>query len=240
MLDQSRVGSFTSSQIYKLMGKGRGKDTWSKTALSYIEEVAIEREVGRSLSGIESSRSTSWGNALEGYVASKLDAFEWSYQHETTLTHQSIKQWKGTPDLVGAGKVGDIKCPYTLKSFARLAKICQSGESTKLLLEFPEYFWQLVSNAVLTNSKTAELIVFCPSFDELEDIRDYLADIDNTDLQTESQWIAFSSDERLPWIPATSKFKSFNRLSFEVNANDKRRLTDRVEAAVLMLNQKDC
>lgn len=237
MLDQSRVGNFTSSQIWKLMTNGRGRDAWSKVALTYIEEVGMERELGRSLNSNETSRPTSWGSVIEGYVAGMLDNLEWSYQPDTTLTHKDISEWKGTPDLVGAGKVADIKCPYTLKSFVKLARICKSGNAEKLLDEFPEYYWQLVSNAILTGSHIAELIVFCPQERELDQIREYISNLDDTNLQTESQWIAFSSDDRLPWIPAESQLKSLNSLVFKVNEEDKEKLTNRVKKAILCLQK---
>lgn len=242
MLDKCRVGNFTSSQIWKLMGAGKGKSEWSKTALTYIEEVVMERELGRTLNANESSRPTSWGNALEGFVANKLEDIdiEWCYQSKKTLTHKKISEWKGTPDLVGAGKVGDIKCPYTLKSFVKLARICQSDNAEELKKEFPEYYWQLVSNAILTDSGLAELIVYCPEHRELNLIREYLANLDDMNLQTESQWIAFSSDERLPWIPDDGKLNSLNRLIFVVNDKDKTKLTNRVKAAIELLKDFGC
>ena len=238
MLNQgNRAGHFTSSQIWKLMTKGRG-DKPSKVALNYIREVAMERRLGRCLNANQSSRPTSWGRAIESRVAGMLDSIIWKYQSEETLVHPKCKMWSGTPDVVSAGVVGDIKCPYTLKAFAELADICLAKDKETLKNEFPEYFWQLVSNAILTGKNQAQIIVYCPYKSELADIIKSLENLDDHELQTESQWIAFSSEEKLPWIPDGGYYKNLNHFQFEVTEEDKKQLEAAVNFAVKQI--EDC
>ena len=222
------------------MLKGRGKNPSVRT-LEYIEEVKIERRLGRRLNSNESSRPTSWGSVIESRVATILagdNPFEYKYASSDTLTHPTISDWCGTPDLVGADKVADIKCPYTLKSFVKLSDICLAQDSDKLKQQFPEYYWQLVSNAIITGKDKAELIVYCPYQSELDSIRENIANLDDTDLQTDSQWIAFSPDEKLPYLPDGGYYHNLNRFEFVVTVEDKNLLTQAVENASQQLD--DC
>ena len=231
MLNQSvRAGHFTSSQIWRLMTKGRGNQI-SKVALTYIADVAMEKRLGRVLNANHSSRPTSWGKAIEPRVAAMLDMLTWKYQSEETITHPTIANWCGTPDVVSKDCVGDIKCPYTLKAFGQLADICGLADKELLKKEFPEYFWQLVSNAILTGKSKAQIIVYCPYKSELDDIVKSLENLDDHELQTESQWIAFSSEDMLPWIPDGGYYKNLNQFQFEVTEDDKTALETAVEVA---------
>lgn len=51
-----RAGTFSSSNIYKLMTNGKAADSLGKPALTYIEETRYEMRLGRSLSTDQSSR----------------------------------------------------------------------------------------------------------------------------------------------------------------------------------------
>jgi len=235
MLSNVRAGKFTSSQIYKLMLKGRGDKPSSRT-LEYIEEIKIERRLHRPLNSAASSRPMEWGHALESHVADMLDTFEYNYVSDQTIVHPTIPDWCGTPDLVGSDKVGDIKCPYTLKSFAHLADICHNKDLERFKTEVPEYFWQLVSNAILTGKNKAELIVYCPYQSDLDVIRERIENLDDTDLQTAYQWIQFNPDEKLPYIPDKCDYANFYRFVFEVAQQDKDALTAAVQKAVTQLD----
>lgn len=235
MLNQNlRTGRFTSSQIWRLMTKGRGGKP-SKIASTYINDVRTEKLLGRPLNANQSSRPTSWGKALEPRVAGMIDNLIWKYQSDETIIHSEIDEWCGTPDLVSVEAVGDIKCPYTLKGFAELAGICNLKSLGDLKEQYPEYYWQLVSNAVLTGKHKADLFVYCPYHSELEEIAAGISQIDDYDLQTESQWIAFSSDEKLPWIPDNGHFQNLNHFQFEIDKEDEQQLIDTVKFAVKKL-----
>ena len=235
MLSDIRVGKFTSSNIWKLMTKGRGAAP-SKTRTTYIEEVSMEGRLKRALSNEMFSRSVSWGKLVEKRVASLLaqkNAFEYKYDSEKTIVHPDIDYWVGTPDLIAANKVGDIKCPYTLKSFIQLVDIMSIADLEALKKDFPEYYWQLVSNAVLTNKQTAELIVYCPYRDELEQIRDLACESGESDYA----WIEGASDFEMPFLIAAGEYKNLNRFEFEVDKVDKNELATQVRQAVMELKE---
>lgn len=231
MMSDKRIGRFTSSQIYKLMAKGRGGKMSAKT-LTYVEEVLMERLLGRLLNHDVSGRAASWGSALEGRAANMLDLFEWSYQPQETILHPTCDWWCGTPDLVSKIAVGDIKCPYTLKSFVQLADICLMADPNALLKKFPEYYWQLVSNAILTGTDEAWLFVYCPYKSELESVRDGISQLDDMAAQTDYQWIVFSRDDQLPWIPDDGYYKNLVSFSFKVPKEDILHLAEKVTKIV--------
>lgn len=237
MMSEKRIGRFTSSQIYKLMAKGRGSKMSAKT-LTYVEEVLMERLLGRPLNHDVSGRSASWGNALETRAVGMVDLIEWKYQSSETILHPTCDWWCGTPDLVSKTAVGDIKCPYTLKSFVQLVDICLAADQNALLKNFPEYYWQLVSNAILTGTDEAWLFVYCPYKSELDEIRDSISQLDDMAAQTEYQWIAFSRDDQLPWIPDDGYYKNFNSFCFSVSQEDIILLSDKVETIVKELCEK--
>lgn len=218
MLSNERIGKFTSSQVYRLMPKLRSGEP-AASVKTYIEEVAIEARLGRILNSAASGRPCQWGHALEPRVAQMVE-FEYEYCSDKTIVHPEYSCWAGTPDLIGKDKVADIKCPYTMKSFVQLTDIVLAGDKEALKKDFPEYFWQLVSNAILTNKQEAELIVYCPLKSELESIRDELSERDDTDDQTELQWIFFAKDEALPYVIDGGYYKNLNRFPFSVDDAD--------------------
>jgi hypothetical protein len=90
-----------------------------------------------------------------------------------------------------------------------------------------KYYWQLVSNAIITGSKFAELIVYVPYLSELEKIRKFAteADIDNT---YRYYWVSNAIDEELPYVADNGFYKNVNVIRFEVPEEDKKLLTARV------------
>lgn len=229
MLSNIRVGKITSSSIHYLMKKGRGNLPSVQTT-TYLEEKLMEKRLGRSLDVEMSSRPTSWGTLIESRLYSLLDQFEYTYCSSDTLQHPEIEYWVGTPDFLTLDKVCDGKCPFTLKEFVRLADICISGDVEKLKTVKPEYYWQLVSNSILTGKKTAELIAYAPYLSELQSIREMTENLDE-EIQNKAAWIFFSQDNDLPWLPDDGYYKNINKLSFEVSEEDKQALTDAVVVA---------
>lgn len=232
-MDNSRNGLPTSSQIYKLMTNGT-KGNIGKPALTYIEEKKFERELGRSISTEQNARPTSWGHALESYVYNEYLPLEYKLQSNETIIH-STGMFAGTPDIISDKRVGDIKCPWTLLSFMKLKRSIETGIE-ELKESHPEYYYQLVSNAILTGKNEAELVVFCPKKSQLEDIRHYVDNLD-TDNPFVYKFIVDCSDEELPYIPDECEIKSIQRIVFEVTEEEKDALWDRVVLANQLINQ---
>lgn len=233
MLSNIRVGRFTSSSIYFLMKKGRGGAP-SVATQSYIEEKIMERKLGRTLNADLSSRPTVWGHALEKRLNTLLNMFEYNYCSDETIQHPEIASWVGTPDFITSDRVVDAKCPYTLKSFCQLADIAIAGDVEKLKEDKPEYYWQLVSNSILTKKENAELIVYCPYKSELQDIRDTTDSLEEGE-QNKLAWIYFSDDEDLPYLVEGNYYKNMYKFVFEVPEIDKDALASAVVEASKLL-----
>jgi hypothetical protein len=222
-----RAGTFSSSNIYKLMTNGKAAGSLGKPALTYIEETKYEVMLGRSLNTEISSRPALWGTFVESYVNDNHIGLEYELASTERLIHPLYQQWTGAPDLIGEDCVGDIKCPQ-LKNYCELVK---SFKNNSLLDDFPEYYWQLVSNAILTGVDYAELIVFCPYVEELPDIRS--AALESNDKRF--NFIVNASDEELPYLIKGGHYKNVMRYKWQVTQQERDQLTERVKMAINLL-----
>jgi len=238
MLSEIRIGKFTSSKIHNLMIPQLKNGNQSKATLTYIEDVAIEKRLGRPLNSTSSARPLIWGNTLEARVAKMID-LEYEYCSDKTIAHPTIPTWVGTPDFLNEITVADAKCPYTVKSFAKLSDICLASDLNALKTEFPEYYWQLVSNAILAHKNRAELIVYCPYLSELEAIKEWISEADDFEDQNKNAWIYFAKNEALPYILDGGYYKNINRFSFDVPEEDKIRLTNAVLVSSSLIIKKE-
>lgn len=216
-LNTNRIGNISSSNIHKLMGAKTPRNT-------YLTELGYERRLKRSLSNEVSSKPTSWGHLLEGIVFNLL-GLEYSLVSDETIKHTEIDYWCGSPDGYTKTSVIDIKCPFTLKSFVELVDI-KTIEDLKS--ERPEYYWQLVSNSILLNKQFAELIVYCPYFEDLGLIKHQAQNVNAEDLY-KYYWLASATDEEIPFILKDSEFKDLNIFKFEVPNEDKQLLTETIK-----------
>lgn len=225
-----RNGNFTSSQIYRLLSKKKG------AADEYILECNMERRLARALNSESSARPLQWGHLLEKYVSEYHLGLSYQIMLDETVAHPKYDFWVGSPDCKNKleGVVSDIKAPYTCKSFCQLV----DGQSMEAIRENhkdgEKFFWQLVSNAILTDSRYAELLVFMPFFDELEKIKEMCEDMDDP---ADYYWIHTMPNSKLPYLPPDSMYKNFNRIRFEVTKEDKDFLTSVVDAAGLKLER---
>lgn len=233
MLSKIRVGNFTSSSIHFLMKKGRGSAP-SVATQTYIEEKIMERKLGRTLNADMSSRPTVWGHTLEKRLSVLLNMFEYNYCSDETIQHPTIPSWVGTPDFTTSDRVVDAKCPFTLKAFCELADIAIGGDYRDLRLYKPEYYWQLVSNSILTNKSKAELIAYCPYQSELQDIRDTTESVEEGE-QNKLAWIYFSGDEDLPYLLEGNYYKNMYKFVFDVPKDDVEALSSAVVEASKLL-----
>ena len=239
----SRVGNFSSSEIHRLMSKGRG--AWSLENVgapykSYIKEKVRENRLGRSLTQRTNSRITTWGLFVEKLVFDKI-GLDYKLESKTRFVHPDIPRWTGMPDVIkrDGSKVGDIKCPWTLTSFCDMADAMSEGwESLKEVK--PEYYWQLVSSAVLTGAKEAELIVYVPYKSELEEIKEAANthSWDGSLSENDVAFINYATDEELPYLKESGAYPNICTLSFEVSDEDKELLTSRVKMAVEELEKQ--
>lgn len=211
-----RWGNFSSYKIYKLMSNDSKGTGFGAAALTYIKEKAFERKLQRPINEQSGGRAAEWGTLVEHYAFQHL-GLEYSIVSRDRIIHPTINNWVGVPDLISDSIVGDIKCPF-VKNFCNLYEITSAEVLKK---EFPEYYWQLISNAILTDRTRAELVVFCPFKDQLSEIRS-LAEGENI------KWITYANDSELPHLIRGAYYNNIHRITFEIYEDDCKALTERV------------
>jgi len=232
-----RIGNFTSSQIYRLMKNDRAGTGLGAPALSYIEEKAMETLLGRSLNSETNAKPTMWGKVLEEWAFTQPEIFPIAYQtaSQGTIKHPTLN-WSGSRDGVrydglNPFSVFDLKCPWTLKSFMHF---CLSGNMDEVRQNHDDgekYYWQIVSNAILSEVNHGELIVFVPKQSQLTEIREFIEG------DKRGYNLFYSEDEELPYVPDAFD-KNLVRFQFEIPQSDKDLLTTRVKLACELLNNK--
>lgn len=233
-MNASRNGNFTSSEIVALMRNGQEKGSMGVAALTYIDECNFERKLDRTIENEGQAKPLVWGKLVESVVFGHL-GLEYKLCSGETLQHPTIDYWLGSPDGLkedDGRTVMDIKSPITLKSFCQLVDPLYQGKTGMETMniirdthkEGDKYYYQLVSNAIITKSKYAELIVYCPYMSELEAIRELASD-------GVAFSIAMSKDEELPWLHDNGYYKNLNIIRFEVPNVDKWALEARVKQA---------
>lgn len=231
-----RLGCVTSSNAVKVMSNGKKAGEPGKPFFTYVKQLNYERKLGRPIAKDFDSKETSWGKLLEKRVFDELGT-EYTYDADVTIPHPTISGWSGSPDgfKLDEGKtVVDFKSPYSLLSFCEAVE-CKDIQELRDNYDYGEkYYWQLVSNAILTDSKYAELIIYCPYQSELKAIRELA---ETWDGELDLKWLLYASDEELPYILDYGFYKNINILRFEVPQADKDALTERVLMATSLLTQ---
>jgi len=223
-----RIGNFTSSEIVALTKRDPKGINFGAPALTYIEECNMERQLGRSISTDTSSRPTSWGKLIEKFLFEKKLGTEYQLLSQESVMHPTINCWAGSPDGkkfvdTVANTVVEIKSPFTLKSFCQLANKSMFA-IRKNHKEGEKYYHQILSNAILTGCEYAELIVYCPYKEDLQEIRDYASNIDGPE-QKDYYWITQADDEELPYLIKGNFYKDLNIIPVDVPAEDRDFLT---------------
>jgi len=236
-MDKIRNGNFTSSEIVALMSDGKKAGEFGKPFYTYVKQTNWERKLGRSLDKEISTRPMSWGKLCEYFAFNQIGT-EYTHCSQDTLQHPEKSYWCGSPDGIklDEGKtIIDFKCPE-LAAFCELSEI-ETGEDLKKIE--PKYYWQLVSNACITGAKWAELIVFLPFQNQLQEIRDSVQDenIVPIDQMYQYLWIKNSNDEELVYLPNEGcQYSNIHIIRFEIPESDKIALTSRViEAGKLLI-----
>lgn len=223
-----RTGRFTSSEIWQLVSNGRKQGEPGATFFSYCKRVASERLLGFKGKSSSEAFPTEWGHVAEAYVAKILESEGWIIGFsDCPITHQSLEfapYWSGTPDAVKSDRIGEIKCPVSSEKYFDLLGITteemKDGESKEAL----KYYWQMVSNACITGKDIAELIVFCPTEQDLEVIKTMN---ENEGMSFRVSW---AKDDAFP-CTKDERFRVY-RMEFTVPEEDKIFLQERVRLAI--------
>lgn len=229
----SRVGNFSSSEIWKLMTSGRKAGSYGAPFYTYIKEKRWERGLMRPLSSESNAKPTNWGTFLEKRVFDLLP-FDYKLVSKDRYQHTEINSWTGMPDTLRDYYVGDIKCPWTLTAFCTLVDAMKADNFAEELKSVKkEYYWQLVSNAILTGKDRAELIVYAPYKSEMEEIREMARNYDGD--QNKIAFIEWMDNSELPVLKDEGKYQNLNRREFIIPEEDKTELYNRVLEAHKLL-----
>jgi len=228
-----RNGSFSSSAIAALCSKGRGNlsiENVGSPFTTYVEEKAFERALNRPLNTESNAKPLMWGKLVESVCFEEKLGINYKLVSKTRYAHEVYGDyWNGMPDTIDSESVGDIKCPWTMKSFCKLVKIINSENPAEALKkENPLYYWQLVSNAILCKKDKAILIVYVPFQEDLEMIREEA----RKEVDGKYAFINWSEDDELPYIVKDGKYTDVNIMEFEVPEEDKAFLEARVVMAI--------
>jgi len=243
MLSESRIGNFTSSEIFNLCGFDKSGKDWGASAMTYIAEKNNERRLQSSINEESNAKPLSWGKLCEKYLnnTQRLLGLEYEILNDVTYTHPLYNYWKGSPDNIkhlSPMVIGDTKAPITKASFCGLVNpyylglrgldcinairngfTDAKGFKHAKHKDGDKYYWQLVSNACILGAYSAELQVFMPYESELQTLKD-LADGDGN-----LYWMMYSD---LPFIKDGGFYKNITKIEFEVPQSDKDFLTERV------------
>lgn len=260
--NEKRVGRFTSSEVHNLIKRGTRpmtpqelikhkeenpksqkrniEDGFGAAGLTYIRKKYYERKLKRSLDLGKYSQPAHWGLFLEQYVYSHFTGLDYIIMSNETKVNPKIPYHAGSTDLLVPGeKVSDIKClePYAFCEIIECFNLCRSQNSIDPFKEnFPDKYWQLVSNSMIHDVPKAESIIYMPSLEDLEDIKQLACDYDGDD-QWKYRFIYESDIYQLPYVPDGSEYESLNRFEFIVPEDDIRELTSRLELADLEIEK---
>ena len=166
---QDRCGLITSSNIYKIIGKGRAKDKlFTDSGESYLNQVVHESITGQVADEV-TSKAMEWGIqhevlAIEALRSSKYPDIE-HYGVDNPRIYKSFSNeyHGGSPDFVctvnGIKTVGEIKCPYT---GSNVIELLGYNIEDDIKSNYPEYYWQVLSNMMLTGASEGLLCIFDP------------------------------------------------------------------------------
>jgi hypothetical protein len=233
--DNERHGTFSSSSAWKLMTKDKSGKDFGTQGKKYIKQVGYELKLGRAVDKETNAKATSWGEFIEGRVFDLLP-LEYRLVSKERLFHPQIKHYSGAPDLVKICTGADVKCPFSLEVFCDKIEALKSLQTYKE--EFPEDYWQHISNSILLEANGIkithfEAIIYVPYKSELAEIREMAFNYRGD--QNKIAWINWANDEDLPFLVDGGYYKNLNIVRYEVPQEDKELLTERIKQACKLL-----
>lgn len=240
--NRDRIGRFTSSNIYRLLGTNAVRDT-------YINEKRAERSLGRSIDLGAVSQSLTWGKIAEYYCNKFHLHISYKLCSDETNVHPKYKFWSGSQDAIKKDTAVEIKC-FEPKNYYNYSMALLKLDAEKITLEdfkkdkeFGKVYWQVVSNAIILNKPYAEMIAYIPSEEQLVQIRN---EVDKTNVLEvlgiepwQGRFIYEKPFYGLPYIPEGIDYPNYVNYRFEVPVNDIILLTKAVlEAEKILTNGK--
>jgi putative phage-type endonuclease len=153
--DQRR-GKLTSSEIHKILGKGRNKEEiFGDTAKSYLMS-KVSEQLGGFVPPL-SNNALDWGTE---YEPAAVGFYEKKYNVEVVdapfVAYNEF--YGGSADgFVGDDGLIEVKCPYVSANHFSYLLIKSKEDFIRIK---SEYFWQCVSNMVVCQKNYIDFITF--------------------------------------------------------------------------------
>lgn len=222
-----RHAMFTSSEIWTLTTSGKQAGTLGQKAITYIKKRINQARWGKSfISG--GSMATKWGNFFEPYAIARyvqetgIHVISYS-DHKKDFKVGPLPNHGGTPDFTTFDEtvVGSVKCPQE-DAFIDLFDLIKSKDIERFKEDHKEYYWQLISDLIVTGARYCVFVIYMPYEDEVADLL---------------------SDSELYWLtePACVKrgteFTDLAYWQFQPPIEDVEFLTSRIEMASDLLSK---
>lgn len=154
---QMRKGRITSSEIYKIMGKG----DFSETAKTYLLEKVCELYGG--VTEPATGAALSWGTDLEPVAIEHYEKLV-DVKVEKASFIPVGEHYGGSPDgLIPADGIIEVKCPFKSANHFKHGMINTAEKFKKIA---PNYYWQCISNMVCAGAKWCDFISYDPRVQE--------------------------------------------------------------------------
>ena len=234
-------GRFTSSKIHALTKLNSKKNDFGSPALTYIKEKKIELLLKDSVSSYAHSKRLAWGNFVEVFCYHKCLELDLGYilnSKETKLHPKYSEYWSGACDMEyykgdKLHAISEIKC-YQKKGFALYAEMLQKKDIELFKKEYPQEYWQIVSNACIHDVDFGEAIAFMPFKKDYDILRGMAENYEGVDAW-KYRFIYEDKIWQLPFLNEDSSFNDIEKFMFEVPKEDKQFLTSQVEKAIKIL-----
>lgn len=155
-----RKGKISSSEIHKIMGGGKGKESLGETGKTYL----LER-VSETLNGFSqpvTGPALEWGTELEDLA---IEVYEDRYKLKVDKASfiEYNEFYGGSPDgLIGSDGIIEVKCPYTSANHFKHGLMKDDAAFLKVATN---YYYQCMSNIIVAKAKWCDFISFDPRVD---------------------------------------------------------------------------
>jgi exodeoxyribonuclease (lambda-induced) len=154
---QMRKGRITSSEIYKIMGKG----DFSETAKTYLLEKVCELYGG--VTEPATGAALSWGTDLEPVAIEHYEKLA-NVKVEKAPFIPVGEHYGGSPDgLIPTDGIIEVKCPFKSANHFKHGMINTAEKFKKIA---PNYYWQCISNMVCAEARWCDFISYDPRVQE--------------------------------------------------------------------------
>jgi len=155
---QMRRGRITSSEIYKIMGKG---EELSETAKTYLLEKVCELYGG--VTEPATGAALTWGTELEPVAIEYYEKLTKAKVEKASFIPIG-DHYGGSPDgLIPKEGIIEVKCPFKSANHFKHGMINTPEKFKKIA---PNYYYQCISNMICAEAKWCDFISYDPRVQE--------------------------------------------------------------------------